>query len=51
MIEKCYWEEGSKQQWTFYANDNSSLDSLSEKLIIDDVMRMTIVLWIAFQKN
>ena len=29
MIEKCYWEEGSKQQWTFYANDNSSLDSLS----------------------
>lgn len=38
MIEKCYWEEGSKQQWTFYANDNSSLDSLSEKLIIDDVL-------------
>ena len=38
MIEKCYWEEGSKQQWIFYANDNSSLDGLSEKLIIDDVL-------------
>ena len=38
MIEKCYWEEGSRQQWIFYANDNSSLDGLSEKLIIDDVL-------------
>ena len=38
MIEKCYWEEGSRQQWIFYANDNSSLDGLSEKLIIEDVL-------------
>lgn len=37
MIEKSYWEEGTKHQWVFYANDNSSLDGLSDKIIIDDV--------------
>lgn len=38
MIERSYWEEGSKQQWIFYANDNSSLEGLSEKIIADDVL-------------
>lgn len=37
MIERCYWEEGSKQQWVFYAKDNSSLERLSEKIIVDEV--------------
>ena len=37
MIERCYWEEGSKQQWIFYAKDNSSLERLSEKIIVDEV--------------
>ena len=37
MIERSYWEEGSKQQWVFYANDNSSLEGLSEKIAVDEV--------------
>jgi len=32
MIEANYWEEGSKQQWVYYAKDNSSLEGLSEKI-------------------
>ena len=35
--EKC-WEEGSKRQWVFFAKDNSSLDGLSEKVNIDDIL-------------
>lgn len=37
MIDKCYWERGTKHQWIFYANDNSSLDELSEKVNIDEI--------------
>ena len=37
MIDKCYWEKGTKHQWIFYANDNSSLDELSEKVNIDEI--------------
>ena len=37
MIDKCYWEKGTKHQWIFYTNDNSSLDELSEKVNIDEI--------------
>ena len=37
MIDKCYWERGTKHQWIFYANDNSLLDELSEKVNIDEI--------------
>lgn len=32
-----HWEEGNRHQWIYYASDNSSLDSLSEKVNIDEV--------------
>lgn len=38
MINNCYWEEGTKQQWFFYASDNSSLDKLHEKVDIDNLL-------------
>lgn len=41
MIDGSYWEEGSKHQWIFYANDNSSLEGLSEKVNIDEVLCST----------
>jgi hypothetical protein len=37
MVEKAYWEESSKHQLVFYANDNSSLEGLSEKINAADV--------------
>lgn len=41
MIERNYWEESSKQQWVFYANDNSSLEELAEKINTDNVQCST----------
>lgn len=41
MIESSYWEEGSKHQWIFCANDNSSLDGLAEKVNIDEIFCST----------
>lgn len=38
MVKSSYWEEGSKHQWIYYANDNSALDGLSEKINPDDVL-------------
>ncbi|MDF2943887.1 MAG: 5-methylcytosine restriction system component-like protein [Herbinix sp.] len=37
MVQNSYWEEGSKHQWLFCANDNSSLDKLQEKVNIDTI--------------
>ncbi len=37
MIERSFWEEGSKNQWVFYAKDNSSLEGLSEKINAEEV--------------
>ena len=41
MIEANFWEEGSKKQWIYYAKDNSSLEGLSEKIIIDELQCAT----------
>lgn len=38
MIRENCWEEGSKQQWVFFAKDNCSLEGLSEKVNIDDIL-------------
>lgn len=38
MIDANYWKEGSKHQWVFYAKDNSSLESLSEKINPDELL-------------
>lgn len=35
MIQNSFWEEGTKNQWFFCAQDNSSLDRLQEKVPID----------------
>lgn len=37
MVQNSFWEEGSKHQWLFCANDNSSLDKLQEKVNIDTI--------------
>ena len=37
MVKSCFWEEGSGHQWIYYANDNSALEGLSEKIDPDDV--------------
>lgn len=41
MVQNSFWEEGSKHQWLFYANDNSSLDKLQEKVNIDNIQYAT----------
>jgi len=41
MVQNSYWEEGAKHQWLFYANDNSSLDKLQEKINIDTIQYST----------
>lgn len=38
MVRENCWEEGSKQQWVFFAKDNCSLEGLSEKVNIDDIL-------------
>lgn len=38
MVEANNWREGSKHQWVYYAKDNSSLEGLSEKINLDEVM-------------
>jgi 5-methylcytosine-specific restriction endonuclease McrBC regulatory subunit McrC len=35
MVQASFWEEGTRQQWIFCANDNSPLDGLQEKINID----------------
>ena len=38
MIEANYWDEGTKNQWVFYAKDNSSLEGLSDKINVDELL-------------
>lgn len=38
MLQNSFWEEGTKRQWLFCANDNSPLDQLQEKVNIENIL-------------